>query len=190
MQSNPTELPPYVEFVVRPRETRDAQGTPVMVDEDLALITRPGQRDTVERDAKAWLADLDRRAQARQVPQAWATEFRKMFDAWKAGEAMPTSGTALRNWPAISPAVVENMIRVGIRTVEELAGMSDEAKSRVGMGAAHYQQLAQAWVTEKQGGSLAAEVTTLRRDNEDLQAKLKELAATVAALQQQAKAVL
>lgn len=176
-QSQPQDRPPYVTFKVRPRETRDKDGLPAFVDEHIAYITRPGQRDTVEREAVSWLSELDRQVIAERFPQHWATQFRSAYEAWKKGQELPESGTPIKGWALVSPAVQETILYHGVRTVEDLAALSDEAARRLGMGAISWKAMAATWVAQNSDkAGVAARQATLERDNADLQAKVAEQA--------------
>ena len=169
------DRPPYVTFRNRPREVRNEAGKPAFVDEAIAYITRPGQRDTVEREAVSWLAELDRQVQMERFPAAWAMQFRAAFEAWQKGQELPTSSTPIKGWAVVSPAVQETILQSGVRTVEDLAALSDEACRRLGMGAGAWKAMAATWVeqtTDKAG--VAAKQATLERDNADLRAKVEE----------------
>lgn len=47
------------------------------------------------------------------------------YDAWKGGQEIPITGTPLGAWPGINQAMAEVFKRVGIRTVEEVAAITD-----------------------------------------------------------------
>lgn len=96
------------------------------------------------------------------------------YKAWKAGQAAPVSGMPLEEWTAASQSFIDDMRSYGVRTVEQLAALSDGVVgSRPGWmtmrsKAAAYLEQAQV------DGALAAE-----------QAKTKLLEDQLAALQAQ-----
>jgi hypothetical protein len=53
------------------------------------------------------------------------------YDAWKSGEELPTTGTALAAWPGISADVAEAFKRGGVKTIEEVAGLTDVVLGRL-----------------------------------------------------------
>lgn len=188
-----TIRPPYIRFVQRAVEDRSkeiAKGKYEYRNVDIVLLTVPGQKDTTERYAEDWLADSRRNAEDGRIPAEWPELFEKAYDRWKKGEALPETGTAIKGWSLLSPAAQEVVIQAGVRTVEDLAAISDEAAGRIGIGAVTFKQKAAAWLKEaNEKGTVAAENATLHRDlasaNEKItqQAEmLKELAAKVAAL--------
>lgn len=176
-------LPPYVVFSYRAVENREEEikkGKYGFKDVAFAAITRPGQRDTVEKEAEAWLDDLEKKANDGAVPAAWVPHFRAKFDAWKKGEEIPEEGIPLKGWPLLTPGEVAAITQSGIKTVEALAGASDEALKLIGMGAAVWKSKAKNFLDAASGtGALVARTATLERDNADLRAKLEETLALV-----------
>lgn len=59
------------------------------------------------------------------VNDEYRERFKDEYRAWKANEGAPITGTPLAEWPAVTVSFVDEMKLVGVRTVEELAGMSD-----------------------------------------------------------------
>jgi hypothetical protein len=185
-QQNPNDRPPYVKFITRPVEDRSTEiikGKYGFRDIHLAQITRPGQKDTVERVAQEWIDDLHRQAADSRIPQTWPEGFQKMYDAWKNGQEVPVEGTPIRGWPLLSPAQQETILLAGIRTVEDLATMSDEAVRHIGTGGVTFRNTAKGWLDQANDkGAVAAEVATLKRDNESLTEQNKEMREQLAAL--------
>lgn len=176
--NDPNNRPPYVQFktvAIEDRAQSLAQGHYVAKDVILAQITRPGQRDTVEREVTQWLADLDKQAQDGRIPPHWATQFRQMYETYKTGETPPENGTPIKGWQLLSPAQQQVVLKAGIRTVEDLATASAEALGHIGMGAITWQQKAKTWLTAaKDTGQIVERLQTLERDNAQL-AKDNEL---------------
>lgn len=50
---------------------------------------------------------------------------RPRYEAWKQGQEMPESGTPLAAWNAVTPEQAEAFKMRGIRTIEEVAGLTD-----------------------------------------------------------------
>ncbi len=173
------DMPPYVEFVKRAVEDRSQEvvrGAYGFRDIHIAKITRPGQKDTVERLAEEWLADLWKQSRDGRIPTSWAEGFEKKFQAWQTGQEIPADGTPIRGWALLSPAQQEIIVSKGIRSVEDLAACSEEAIRGIGMGAVEFRNKARAWVEQyKDKGAVAAQVATLQRDNEALKETLAQL---------------
>jgi len=53
------------------------------------------------------------------------------YEAWKAGETVPESGTPLAAWAGVSPEQAGVLRSLGIRTVEEVADMNDSMIGQV-----------------------------------------------------------
>lgn len=176
---NINDLPPYVEFSKRAVEDRAQEmtnGKYGYKDVYFAAITRPGQRDTVEKEAETWLIELEKRARDNQCPAGWPGHFRAQFEAFKKGEDIPETGTPIIGWPLLSPAEAKGIIQSGIKTVEDLAAASDEALRAIGMGAATWKAKAKAFLeaaTDK--GALAARMATLERDFSENKGKLESI---------------
>lgn len=178
-QQDIQNLPPYVVFEKRAVEDRAKElsaGVYGVKDVDFVKVTRPGQRDTVEKEAEAWVSELEKKARDNLAPQSWADHFRKQYEAWKLGQELPLNGTPIKGWQLLSPAQQQNLITFGIRTVEDLAGASDEAIQRLGMGAMSLKQKAANWLSEgKDKGASAARMTALEIENKELRDKLEAL---------------
>lgn len=164
--------PPYVRFERRPVEDRAATisaGHYVAKDVDFALITRPGDRDTLETEATAWLAGLREKARGGSIPDTWARGFTESYENWKKGEEPPISGTPIKGWAVLSPASQEGIIRAGILSVEDLAEISESSLGQLGTGALSYKLKAQAWLdAAKDQGKVAEKVAELAQKIADL----------------------
>lgn len=60
------------------------------------------------------------------------TEYAEIYKAFKEGLEPPTEGMPLTEWPPIPRPVVEELRYFGFKTVEQLAGATDETKRRIG----------------------------------------------------------
>lgn len=52
---------------------------------------------------------------------------RPQYEAWKSGQEMPLNGTPLAAWNAVTPEQAEVFKSRGVRTVEDIAGLTDAA---------------------------------------------------------------
>ena len=190
------DRPPYVMFERRPVEDRAAsskEGHYVSKDVDFAIITRPGSRDTVEKEAIPWLAELATKARAKSIPESWATGFKDSYNAWKKGEELPESGTPIKGWQMLGPSAQKDLIHAGIRTVEDLANLPDSEIGQIGTGAISFKQKAVAWLAAANDtGKAAAQIADLTAKVTQLveltQAQATEMAKLKAQLPQPAKA--
>lgn len=103
---------------------------------------------------------------------------RPQYEAWKQGEEVELSGTPLAAWPGLSPSQAAGFHAVGIRTVEEVAAMSDAIVKRVPFpGAEKLKDSAAAFLQSFDRERTASEIAAIREENRNLQEQLQELLA-------------
>lgn len=175
--------PPYVTFGIKSEEDREASikaGQYVAKNVFYAFITPQGSKDKFEYRAEEWFANLRQQVQQERFPAQWLEAFEKNFNAWKNNEEIPIDGTSVKNWPIASPAQVEMMLKMGVRTVEDMAVANEECLSRLGMGGRTLKQQAVNWIkTAKGEGVTSSEITKLEVENEALKARNKLLEESV-----------
>lgn len=119
-ESNRTErdhtLPRFYLRPVEQAHKTATEGRPIFEDVEFVEIIIPGNRGAVH--------DTMVRAEHRE---RWPRE----YAAFKAGQALPVEGTPLEEWPAVTRSQVEELRHFNIRTVEQLAALSDDALNRV-----------------------------------------------------------
>lgn len=173
------DRPPFVCFEVRAIEDRDASikaGHYVTKDVDYALVTPRGSKDRVERVVADWFPMLRQETANGRFPMAWVTAIEAGYADWKAGRETPIVGTAIKNWPAISPSQVIMMQQLGVRSVEDLAGANEEMITRIGMGGRALVQQAISWLAGSTDvGKVTAENAALKVANEALVQEVTEL---------------
>lgn len=126
----------------------EAEKRPIYEDREHIEIKIKGQD-------KGIFCDLVRDAHRKRFPLAYA--------AFKAGREVAIIGTPIEQMAGVGPAMAHNLRGLNIRTVEDLAGISDEnALSSIGMGARELVNRAKAWIQGK-----APEVTDLQRQLEE-----------------------
>ena len=102
-----------------------------MIGEDWVEYGPLGQLDrSVNEDKVSRLRALQSLADsgdnpAVQMAHARWDAIRPRYEAWKQGQEMPESGTPLAAWNAITPEQAEAFKMRGIRTIEEVAGLTD-----------------------------------------------------------------
>lgn len=186
--------PPYVTFEFRAEEDREASitaGHYVAKDVAYALITPRGSKDRIERVAVEWFAQLKSDADSGRFPPEWTKHFERAFHEWKEGREAPISGTAVENWPAVSPAQLKTLQHLHIRTIEDLAAANEETIHRLGMGGRALKQKAVDWLSSAAGAgraseemsALRAELANLQERNASLESQLREFAAIARDLQ-------
>jgi hypothetical protein len=100
--------------------------------------------------------------------ERWKAE----YDAFKAGREAPVSGTALEAWPILNRAQIAELKHLQIRTVEELANLSDVQVQHIGMGGMRLRELAGAYLDEAQHEALVTKVTA---ENDILRSRIAAL---------------
>lgn len=178
------DRPAYVRFEKRPIEDRDASlkaGRYVAKDVIYALVTPPGSKDIIvrevetKRDAQGkitemgWLDQLDQHAAEGRIPESWVASYRAAFDKYKKGEEVPLNGTPIKGWSPLSPAQQQNLIAMNILTVEDLAGLNQEAMGRFGMGVVELKRKAANWLDAANSiGGVVARLTAIETEFGDL----------------------
>lgn len=164
--------PPHVRFEERSEEDRNASieaGRLVLRSVHFVLVSQPGSKDCVEKDAEQWLSEIQRKAVAGAYPQEWVDAFRTRYEAWKRGLEAPPLGFPVREWAAISRAQADNLCSVGVLTVEDLAAANEPTLARIGMGARALKDKAQAWLDSAKENGNAEELAALRVKIEQLE---------------------
>lgn len=159
-------------FYLRPvlQELKSAQaGRPIYEDREYVEITVPGNRGSVH--------DTPVKEEHRR---RWPTLYR----AFKDGQEAPSEGTPLLEWPALSRSQVEELAHFHVRTVEQLAGLPDDALGRVvAMGGFALREKAQRFLDHAAGlAPLEAMAAKAERDDVKMQAmeeKIRQLTALV-----------
>lgn len=165
--------PAYVQFETREEEDREASieaGHYVPRDRHYAVVTPPGGNLTIEKPADKFLREK------RKAGDPNVRHYEQAYEAWKEGQEEPLDGTPIKSWPAASPAQIKACLNANIKTVEDLATAPEEALKRIGMGARHLQQKAEAWLkSASEHGKVAEEIASLKRDLQDTQEQMKAL---------------
>ena len=148
------------------------EGRPIHDDVEFVEIHVPGDRKTI--------VDTPVKEEHRQ---RWPQEYAR----FKAGEETPISGTALEDWPPMSRAMVEDLRYAKIRTVEQLAGLTDaQIAAVIPMGGNALREKAKRFLEAAAGSAptekLAAENEALRGNMATMEATMRALQAQVAAL--------
>lgn len=185
--------PPYVEFQTRAVEDRTASldaGHFVSRDVHYAVITPAGSRDRIEKEAEAWLADIEISARDDRIPSTWPPLYRQKYEMWCKGQEAPEEGTPIRDWPAVSPAQCQTLLNIGIPTVEHLAEATEEALQRIGMGSRALREKARAWIaTSGDRGQLSARLEKLETSLADSIARAESAEGKVKDLEKEIEAL-
>lgn len=97
------------------------------------------------------------------------------YNAWLAGQELPVDGTPLEAWPGVTKAQVDKFRAMRLRSVEEVAAMTDSDADHYGMGARKLRDMARAFVGAKGDAAKAGEIADLREANKALADKVEDL---------------
>jgi hypothetical protein len=118
------------------------------------------------------------------------------YEAWKKGEETPLNGTPLFAWAGVPREMIEQLKKVNIFTVEDLADFPDHNVSKVPIPAlrewrARARAYREAQSTSDVGHALATRDKTIELQGSqiaDMQRKMEEMQAMMVAMQSGAKA--
>ena len=106
--------------------------------------------------------------------------FERHYQAFKQRVELPLEGTPLSEWPVITRSQAEELAFASVKTVEQLANMSDAIASGF-MGGQMFKAKAQKWLEQAKSdvsvGQLEAELAKRDAQIEALSAKLESLLA-------------
>lgn len=177
------DRPAYVRFERRPVEDKKEslkQGKYVARDVDYALITPPYSKDCIHVKVDQWVENMEQDVRNNRISREWRDQYIKQLEAWRNGQELPPVGTPIRGWGILSPAQQENLIRLTILTVEDLAGVNDEGCRRIGMGSMELRNKAKAWLSQLQDkGPLTNEIAALKSENTSLRTSVETMAAQI-----------
>jgi hypothetical protein len=156
-----------VKFYLRPvldKDETQKEGRPIHKDAEYIKIYIPGDRNL----------EVDRPIRIKDQQQ-----YAREYMAFKANRSQDEGvGTLLSAWGAISTSTVEDYRFQKVKTVEQLAGLSDSAVSRLGRGTLAHRKMAQDFIDASRGKApmlrLQAELQEERTQRAALELALKE----------------
>lgn len=89
----------------------------------------------------------------REVTRDDRATYPQLYRAWKEGAADPTTGTPLKEWPAIAASQVALLGFKGVRTIEQFVEVSDDGCHQLGHGYLTLRNSAIAWLKKAKDGS-------------------------------------
>ena len=160
-------------FYMRPvlQELKSAQaGRPIYEDREYVEITVPGNRGSVHDTP---------------VKEEHRRRWPALYRAFKDGQEAPSEGTPLAEWPAVTRSQVEELAHFHVRTVEQLAGLPDDALGRVvAMGGYALREKAQRFLDQAAGlAPMEALAAKAERDDAKLAAMEEQIRALKALLE-------
>jgi hypothetical protein len=152
----------YVKFFMKPRlntEKSAVANRAVYEDTEYIEIMAPGEKNSIIQ-RPAWSQDYER--------------FPKHYALFKQGKREQEVGTPLSMAPFLTEAQVEELRYFKVRTIENLAGLSDSVMQNF-MGARELQQKAQAYLFKlTSGDSLLARINDQDKVIAELRALLEQ----------------
>ena len=185
---------PWVDFRTIAEEDRQAsidKGSYVAKDVDYAFITPAGSKDCIEKPVADWFQQLKEQVENGRFPEEWLRNYQHKYQQWNETGEIPVIGTAVKNWAVASPAQVEMLLKLHVRTVEQLAGANEEVIGRLGMGARSLVDKAKAYVEQQESGvgKLVEENAALKQQAESSAQALAAQAEQLKVLQAQVEAL-
>lgn len=162
-EQDATLLVKFYYKTVKDTTASDEQGRPVFKEREYVDIRIPGARGA---------------GAARPATHRDKQRFPKHYQAFQQRVELPTEGTPLSEWTVITRSHAEELSFMGVKTVEQLAGMSDSIASQW-MGGQNFKAKAKAWLerANKEVSVSHLEGELAKRDAQiaALSAKLDEL---------------
>lgn len=140
----------------------EAAGRPVYEDREYIEVKIKGQ---------------DKQIVVSEVTQKDKERFPRAYAAFQHSKPLPVIGTPVEMMPGVGPSMAHDLKGLSLRTVEDLARVTDEnTLSRIGMGARDLVNRAKAWLAQQ-----APAVGAAQAQVEELQKQLAESEAKAAA---------
>ena len=141
------------------------EGRAVYVDREIITIHIPGDNKSVVTS---------------KVMQKHKDRWPEQYKAFTEGREAPLEGTPLDMWPVMTPAKIAELRSIKVKTVEQLAGLNDNAIGRLGMGGRELVKKATAYLDVSADAAAAqkyvVENERLHEEVDMLKAQIKELA--------------
>jgi hypothetical protein len=109
-----------------------------------------------------------------RFPEEWA--------AFERGMEAPMVGTPIEQWGRITPSMRKQLHLLNVRTVEDIASMSDDGLQKLGMGARQLQNDARKFLSLSQSSADLARLEELEKSNKEKDEALRMQGEQLAAL--------
>lgn len=136
-----------------------ASGRPIFVQHERVQIIQPGNTNSP----------------VLAVTDEHRNRWKEQYDAFRKGEEVSINGTPLEQWAYLPRTAVLELKALDLHTVEQVAGLPDNALHRIGMAGRNIRDMANAYLDE----GAAAAITT------EALARAEKAEARVAALEKQ-----
>jgi hypothetical protein len=178
--------PPVISFKLVAVEDRDrtiADGMLRYKDTPFVNVRAPGSKDSMDYGAEDYIRNK-REAVLRNAPGAWPMEWlvrlEEQYKAWlsDATSDVVLSGTHIKNWPNLTPSEVQNLLGLGLKTIEDVANMNSQSQANYGLGAVLLKQKAETYLRNAEdSGKMVEEVAALRVALEEAKTQIADLRA-------------
>jgi hypothetical protein len=146
--------------------------------EDWVHFCGPGQADRAVNIQR--MSDILRAKPENEVPYAKRLTIEPIYQAWKAGQELPETGTPLGAWPGLQPDQVEILKMAGIRTVESVRDMTEGELTRVKLpNLRGLKQMAERFLAAKDDSKVTVALAEKDREIAELKAQMEELVSLV-----------
>lgn len=162
----------FYKGVVKNETKSTEEGRPIFDEIDLVKIITPGSRDSFVGDAT----------------ESYQLRFPAQWARYKAGRSQDVGGTPLNMLPWLTEAQVMEFQALQIKTVEQLAGISDALAQKF-MGFHAIKQRAQAYLNAAKDSAPLLKMEAELKKRDDAIAQLEETVAALVAQQKAAAAV-
>lgn len=117
------------------------------------------------------------------VNPIWQT-LKPFYESWKSGKEAPIDGTPLAAWPGATPQLVKALEPYHIRSVQDLADLTDSTMARIFLpGVRGFRENAKAYVAAiSTTAPIAGEIASLREQNASYENRINELEELVRSL--------
>lgn len=156
--------PTFYKEAVPLKHQSEIEGRPIFEDRDMVKIMIPGDRNLVV---------------VQPVDEKIINQFPEQYQQFKANEAVALRGTPLEQWPQITVGQIAELKASHIRSVEDLAGLSDAQMQKLGMHGRDLRTKARLWLDAASSGAATSQIAA---ENAALKAQLEALQAQVAAI--------
>jgi len=136
--SNEGIIPQFKIVAVVDKKKSDEAGRPIYRDVEWVDIYIAGDKTTCH---------------STKVTDEHKHRWPQVYDAFKRGQEMATTGTPIEEWPILTVSQVAELKAINIFSVEDLASLSDTGLQKVGMGARALQAKAKAFIDSAKNGA-------------------------------------
>lgn len=169
----------YIESIGNGNQPQQERGVYAEFSQKAKKIAESGDNGLPVYDDRVWVEITP--AGGNTITTRWATEkdisrFQMQYTAFMKGVESPAEGLGIENWPSATPAEVKMLKQANVRTVEDLALLSESGLKNVGFGSRGLQNKARQFLAAAaDSGKLAAEMHHIETELESLKLRNAEL---------------